>query len=422
MSITTPHREHPLLAAVRTAGVALDEATGVDPLFASIGDQKALLVELTRLSARVTALRAQVLAVGGDLALESGARTAGAWLAVETRTSRREAAHDEHLGVALRERWPAVAERSAGRITWEQTAVLVRSLDELPADLDPELRAKAEAHLLGEAGHFDPKALRRLGHGLLEVIAPDVADQHEARALRRRRPGPGPRPGCRSGPAATGPPTSTPGSPTTWRPGCGRTWTPTPHPAGLALDSDVDRLPLTRRRGEAFCALLEHIPADGLPAHGGTATSVMVTIDLAHPQNDLGLGLAETSTGDIITAAEARRLACTAGILPVVLGGRSEILDLGRTRRLFSPAQRKALAIRDRHCRAEGCDIPAAWCEAHHATKPWSQRRQDRPRRRPPALHLPPPPRPRPHLRPTTTPHRWGPLHEAQVTDGVRWS
>jgi hypothetical protein len=55
-----------------------------------------------------------------------------------------------------------------------------------------------------------------------------------------------------------------------------------------------------------------------------------------------------------------------------VLGGASEILDLGRTRRLFSPAQRKALAIRDLTCRADGCDIPAPWCEAHHAADPWT--------------------------------------------------
>jgi hypothetical protein len=49
-----------------------------------------------------------------------------------------------------------------------------------------------------------------------------------------------------------------------------------------------------------------------------------------------------------------------------VLGGASEILDLGRSQRLFSPAQRKALRLRDRRCRAEGCTVPAAWCEAHH--------------------------------------------------------
>jgi hypothetical protein len=97
----------------------------------------------------------------------------------------------------------------------------------------------------------------------------------------------------------------------------------------------------------------------------------MVTIDL--DTLTTGLGLAETSTGEVITAAQARRLACTAGILPAVLDGTPQVLDLGRAQRLFSPAQKKALGLRDRHCRAEGCQIPAAWCEAHHATLPWSK-------------------------------------------------
>jgi hypothetical protein len=78
------------------------------------------------------------------------------------------------------------------------------------------------------------------------------------------------------------------------------------------------------------------------------------------------------ATGTPITAGQARRLACTAGLLPAVLGTDSHPLDLGRTTRLFTPAQRKALLIRDRTCRATGCDIPAAWCEAHHAGTPWS--------------------------------------------------
>jgi hypothetical protein len=58
--------------------------------------------------------------------------------------------------------------------------------------------------------------------------------------------------------------------------------------------------------------------------------------------------------------------------LPAVLGGAGEVLALGRARRLFTPAQRKALQVRDRTCRAEGCTVPAAWCEAHHQT-PWSR-------------------------------------------------
>ncbi|MFD1249581.1 HNH endonuclease signature motif containing protein [Nocardioides ginsengisoli] len=55
-----------------------------------------------------------------------------------------------------------------------------------------------------------------------------------------------------------------------------------------------------------------------------------------------------------------------------MLGGRGEVLDLGRGRRLFSRAQRRALRLRDRGCRAEGCTIPAAWTEAHHL-RPWSE-------------------------------------------------
>jgi hypothetical protein len=64
--------------------------------------------------------------------------------------------------------------------------------------------------------------------------------------------------------------------------------------------------------------------------------------------------------------------ALTSGIISMVPGANSEILDRGRSRRLFKGPIRTALDARDRHCRAEGCDIPAAWCEAHHQ-KPWSQ-------------------------------------------------
>ena len=107
-----------------------------------------------------------------------------------------------------------------------------------------------------------------------------------------------------------------------------------------------------------------------MPLHGGDATTVLVTIDFDRLRDGLGTAL----VGDTpITAGQARRLACTAKVLPAVLGGTSEILDLGRARRLFSPAQRKAMAIRDVTCRAEGCEIPAAWCEAHHAKPPGPQ-------------------------------------------------
>lgn len=73
-----------------------------------------------------------------------------------------------------------------------------------------------------------------------------------------------------------------------------------------------------------------------------------------------------------MTPGHLRRLACTAHILPMVLGTKSEILELGRAARLFNHAQRKAMAIRDRTCRTQGCDISAPWTEAHHYASPWS--------------------------------------------------
>src|SRR3954452_16285864 len=101
---------HPLLEAARACGVVLDEVAGVDPVYAEGSTREALLVELTRLAARVSAVRAQVLAVSGDLADRLGSRNTAAVLAVATRTSRREALLDERLGVALRERWTRVAD------------------------------------------------------------------------------------------------------------------------------------------------------------------------------------------------------------------------------------------------------------------------------------------------------------------------
>ncbi|MET0526395.1 MAG: HNH endonuclease signature motif containing protein, partial [Nocardioides sp.] len=77
-------------------------------------------------------------------------------------------------------------------------------------------------------------------------------------------------------------------------------------------------------------------------------------------------------TGGRISAGEARRLACTAGIIPVVLGGKSQVLDVGRKRRLHTESMRIAMAVRDRGCTADGCETPPGMCHAHH-DQPWSK-------------------------------------------------
>jgi hypothetical protein len=63
----------------------------------------------------------------------------------------------------------------------------------------------------------------------------------------------------------------------------------------------------------------------------------------------------------------AAQLRAAAALLPPVLGGApSQPLDVGRTSRVVSPAQRTALAVRDGGCVFPDCDRPLAWCEAHH--------------------------------------------------------
>ncbi len=65
-------------------------------------------------------------------------------------------------------------------------------------------------------------------------------------------------------------------------------------------------------------------------------------------------------------------MACEAGLVPVVLGGDSRVLDLGRSRRLFSDAQRLARLAEQATCEHPTCDVPAAFSHAHHRT-PWAR-------------------------------------------------
>ncbi|MGN6472318.1 MAG: HNH endonuclease signature motif containing protein, partial [Mycobacteriales bacterium] len=74
-----------------------------------------------------------------------------------------------------------------------------------------------------------------------------------------------------------------------------------------------------------------------------------------------------TLNGIPITPNTVRMLACDAAIIPIVMRGTSEILDLGRTTRTWTRAQRKAAKIRaGQHCEAPLCQAAIARCELHH--------------------------------------------------------
>jgi hypothetical protein len=122
--------------------------------------------------------------------------------------------------------------------------------------------------------------------------------------------------------------------------------------------------------GQAFCEYIERFPAEKLPTTGGINATVVVTMTLETLEG--GIAPATLDTGRLISHGEARRLASQCGVIPVLLGSDSEVLDLGRTVRLHTPAQRTALRIRHTTCTAEGCSVPAAWCHAHHKI-PWGE-------------------------------------------------
>ena len=95
----------------------------------------------------------------------------------------------------------------------------------------------------------------------------------------------------------------------------------------------------------------------------GVKTTVVVRMTRAELVEGLGIGEVD-GMAQPVSASALRLAAADAEVIPVVLGGPSEVLDLGRARRLFSPAQRLALVERDGGC--SWCHAPPSWCEAHH--------------------------------------------------------
>jgi hypothetical protein len=73
-----------------------------------------------------------------------------------------------------------------------------------------------------------------------------------------------------------------------------------------------------------------------------------------------------TLNGDRLSAERYRHLLCDAAYTAVVVDRVGVPLGLGRTVRYATPAQRRALVVRDGGCVFPGCDAPASWCDAHH--------------------------------------------------------
>ena len=358
------HTRHPVATAVAAAEADLDQVTGVGFWSMSRTEIADTLTALHRLQARVAALELGILhgADVHELGTETGAADTASWWANQTRQTKRDTKRRLALATALgHDHEPVRDAMAAGSVSEEQAAVIVTGVDALPV----EHRRKAETHLIGCAAEHDPVALRRLAQHVLEVVAPEIAEAHELQALQRQEALA--EEACRFTITDDG------------HGLCHGRFTLPSH-VGAMLKQAVLAINSPRHRhhsgtpkglGHAFCEYVTRYPVDRLPQVGGVDATVVVTMTL---ENLLGDSEAPAllDTGDPISPSLARKLACEAGIIPVVLGGDFEVLDVGRESRLHLKYQRIAIRVRDKQCTADGCEWPAAMCHVHHNI-PWAK-------------------------------------------------
>ncbi|MCW2739524.1 HNH endonuclease signature motif containing protein [Nocardioides sp.] len=252
--------------------------------------------------------------------------------------------------------------------------MIFEAVDALPSHVGGETRERAESVLLELAGHHDARDLKQIGKRILDVVAPEVGEFHEADALVKEE----------SRAAAGTELTLTDDGEGRCH---GRFTVPTHigallkrhllalanparHTEAELRDESGDWKSLRRRLGEAFVEYVERYPVEATPRTAGVNATVVVTLTLEQLLADQATALLDD--GSRMSAGQARRLACEAGIVPVVLGTKSQPLDLGRVARLFTKAQRIALGLRDGGCTARGCETSASGCHAHH-DDPWSR-------------------------------------------------
>ena len=337
--------------------------------------QLALAHDALRTDARLDAWLRQTLARldARDAAWNEHGTSTATWLADVANLTRREAAaliaggHEQH-------RFPIVGEAALeGQVLPAQAAAITSVLDQLPT----ETITQAQQLMIDFAATHNSAELRRLTGHLLEVLAPDTAEALEAARLEREQ-----RLAQRNRQL---------------------TFTPDHHGSILikgslptivaepliriveayaaaqkrALDPNAEYLTPAMRRADGLLAMVNHHTRQAsAPTHGGDRPRISVILNydkLQKTAHDHGLLTGTLAgTGEPVPAGILRQLLCDADLLPVVLGGPSQILDIGQAQRFVTTAQRHALEVRDGGCAFPGCDKPPQDCHAHHII-PWWQ-------------------------------------------------
>ena len=149
-----------------------------------------------------------------------------------------------------------------------------------------------------------------------------------------------------------------------------------PHLGVLIGPTDLDRLLRQAREGTAAPVGRSGVQPGACPTPSGTRhwdtvpLGNLVGIDWAKQLRSRPSAF-DDGTGPVPPAL-LRRLATCGDLYRVLFSPEGEVINLGRSRRLFTPAQRRALIARDQGCTWPGCTAPPAICESHHARVHWA--------------------------------------------------
>jgi hypothetical protein len=363
--------ESPLAAAQCLFAQALDAVRGVAE--AGSADERVSVLRLCEAVARQVD-QVTVAAVAGldrdGVFADRGYRSAVqalsdllGWEHVEAR--RRTVAADQVAprtgldGAVLPARLPATAEVfGAGRVGLRHVEVIARVLGGKAAGrLSPQQWAGAEEQLAGMATLYTPRELQESGRALVELLdqdgeAPDDRPPALVNELfLSRLPDGGGKLRGRFDDAALF--------------------------AAIATVIDAHARPLTadddrsagERQAEALAEVCGYVLDHGeVPECGGHRPHVTVLVRLDDLENRARAGCLDF--GGPVAPEALRMLCCDAAVVPVVLNGQGQPLDVGRATRSIPDGLRRAVAARDGGCAHPGCGRPPSWCEVHHLT-PW---------------------------------------------------
>ena len=331
----------------------------------------ALVAELGALETRLHSTWAQMLAVvaeidSRDMAGGLGYRTTADLVRAVARVPQGEArariaAATDVLpsrglnGAPVEPKLPATAAAVAEHAIGAADVKVVRSiLARIPPHLGAPIRTEVEAELAHLARTLDAGQLETLGKRILGYLDQDGRRPNDTPDTRRHlsfrdRDGGYELPGWLDREAAE-----------IVRAALSPLAAPRP-----VRDTEIDLRTAAQRDADALVELAHRaLGAGDLPTEGGERPQVVVTVSLAVLRGRIGS--ASLALGGPINADVARRIACDAQVIPMVLGARGEPLDVGRASHTIPTAIRRAVIVRDRGCAFPGCSVPARWCEIHH--------------------------------------------------------